>query len=445
MRKFLPRFLNVICFLVALIVFLPWYTIAFAFADFSVKLQSVPILSSIFLNMKYFLVEMEWVKFAFIPSILVIIALIYFIHASIDKKVKGFTTQPLSNMALDPILYYGIAASLSGLLTVLFLGLNGTYSFAFHGYDYYTLMKFLPAGFINVISNVWIGIGLYAVLFIAQLIILLTKKKLFKRGFVARLLLFLLVLVLGFLSIKGIYESALRTTDPNAFSLNYIELLELRSMFTTGHPAPGSLVRALHSYVYPIRFQSAGWKLWIIYALTLVLLIVFIVVASKLKKRANKDYEEAKAIQAVTYTPYKEGEADTTPSEEDLPKPEEEVVAVEEDNEVVETVTYEKSNINEVFETEFGFKNDSMVKSDGEVSYFVNKQKFLTLDNEGKKMTFRLELEKAIKLIIEYPIIGKDRYQNNRIWFKIDDVSILNKDVIIQIVKEAYNTVLRHN
>jgi hypothetical protein len=86
-----------------------------------------------------------------------------------------------------------------------------------------------------------------------------------------------------------------------------------------------------------------------------------------------------------------------------------------------------------------------MVKSDGEVSYFVNKQKFLTLDNEGKKMTFRLELEKAIKLIIEYPIIGKDRYQNNRIWFKIDDVSILNKDVIIQIVKEAYNTVLRHN
>ena len=76
--------------------------------------------------------------------------------------------------------------------------------------------------------------------------------------------------------------------------------------------------------------------------------------------------------------------------------------------------------------------------------YFVNKQKFLTLTNSKKSISFRLELDKAIRLIIQYPLVGKDKYENHKIWFKIDDISILNKDIIIQIIKDAYTTVLQN-
>ena len=76
--------------------------------------------------------------------------------------------------------------------------------------------------------------------------------------------------------------------------------------------------------------------------------------------------------------------------------------------------------------------------------YYVNRIKFLTLSNYNKTMSFRLELDKAIRLIIQYPLIGKDKYENHKIWFKIEDASVLPQDVIVSIVKDAYNAALNN-
>jgi len=85
-----------------------------------------------------------------------------------------------------------------------------------------------------------------------------------------------------------------------------------------------------------------------------------------------------------------------------------------------------------------------MVRKDGCTEYFVNKQKFLTLSNGNRTMSFRLELDKAIRLILQYPLIGKDKYENHKIWFKVEDSSILNNDTVVSIIKDAYNTVINN-
>jgi hypothetical protein len=46
--------------------------------------------------------------------------------------------------------------------------------------------------------------------------------------------------------------------------------------------------------------------------------------------------------------------------------------------------------------------------------------------------------------MIQYPLVGKDKYENHKIWFKIENSDNLSKDVLIQIIKDAYETVLNN-
>ena len=168
----------------------------------------------------------------------------------------------------------------------------------------------------------------------------------------------------------------------------------------------------------------------------------------KSSKEENKDNsltkEEEESILQVIEQNEKEKELEEPLYE--LPKTEDVIETEIEEKTVIRKVVYEQSNLDEIYQTQFNFKNCSMVRRDDDtVDYFVNKVKFLTLSNNNKTMSFRLELDKAIRLIIQYPLIGKDKYENHKIWFKIDDSSVLVNEVVASIVKDAYNAVLNND
>ena len=163
---------------------------------------------------------------------------------------------------------------------------------------------------------------------------------------------------------------------------------------------------------------------------------------SKHNKPADDEKADEKKVEE--FEPNVETEEKPDDSLFVIPKPEEEIVTEVEERTVIKQVIYEACDLNEIFGTDFGFKNASMVKREGYNEYFVSKQKFLTLTNNHKSISFRLELDKAIRLIIQYPLIGKDKYENHKIWFKIDDISILNKETVIAIIKDAYTTVVNN-
>ena len=417
---------------------LPWANIA-AFM-YGANLHSNGFLNQIM----WFINNMEWLKLVFIPAILVLLSFLFYIWSSIDFAVhKKRTTRALVALSLNPIAYLGLAMSALGLIVTFLQPYQQ--AMAIQNYNYMTLGQYIPTVIIAFFSASKIYTAVfYGALFLIQFVLVLFNNRLYKRGFLIRFLLLVLYFILAFLSYKGLedylhYAGGLYDIDLLGFGPNGF------------NPAAFSTIKSSNlNGVSLIHFII----LYSIIAFMLVMYIVLGIVRTiKNNKREKKEsYEGQEAKKEEAQQP--KGVEEFVPSVEDIdsdseslfvvPKPEEEIVTEVEEKTVIRQVIYEKSDLNNVFETDFGFKNTSMVKRDGYNDYFVNKQKFLTLSNSNKTVSFRLELDKAIKLIIQYPLVGKDKYENHKIWFKIDDTSILNKDVVIAIIKDAYDTVLNN-
>ena len=431
MRKVLPRILNVFAFILGLLILAPWRTLAVIFYNL---LGDGNFLGT-------FLENYEWTKLALIPSFLALLSVIYFIHASFDHLAhKKVTTRPLVSMSLDPLAYVGIFAAVAGGFTVLFYG--GT--FQFNAWDYFGLGQYIPAAVSNFIATApAVSLSFYAVLFLAQFLLVVFKGKLNRRSFIVRLLAWILYAVLAFVSMKGINDFLFNY----AGGLTYVELLGF---------GPGAELAEIGSKTY-----GFGRDLYILFGLlggAFVLYIILGLIKMRITKlnEASDQMKSAKERSAVEeedkdekknveeFVPNVQQEEKPDDSLFVIPKPEEEIVTEVEERTVIKQVIYEACDLNEIFGTDFGFKNASMVKREGYNEYFVSKQKFLTLTNNHKSISFRLELDKAIRLIIQYPLIGKDKYENHKIWFKIDDISILNKETVIAIIKDAYTTVVNN-
>ena len=455
MRKFLPRFFNVISFILAWVVLWPWRTFGFFFYAAANRLRS-GFLYNLSSWLYHFFLTYEWVKFFFIPAILVLLSLAYLIHSSVDKAKNKVASKPLTNMALDPIAYFGMASALAGLLTVIFVTRTGTFSFKINAYEWYFLAKFIPEAARNSFNSLnpnllfWVGIAFYAVLFIGQFLLVVLRKNLSKRGFFGRFFSWILYLVLAFIAMKGLYDSMVVgkfTIASGGFTnLNLLVFMLfpiLLSPNTAAHVGDfAKQLAGLGSYSYPW-----GIILFLALGVILLVLVLYIVIAS-LKKRNDKKAEKALREEAEEKEEATEEFVPNVAEEEedlfDLPEPEEEIVTEVTEKTVIKQIIYEKSDLNDIYETEFGFRNESMVRGEGENDYFVSKQKFLTLSNGNKTLSFRLDLDKAIRLMIQYPLVGKDKYENHKIWFKIENSDNLSKDVLIQIIKDAYETVLNN-
>ena len=432
MRKVLPRILNVLTFILGLLILAPWRTLAGIFNNLNVTFLGA------------FLENYEWTKLALIPSFLALLSAIYFIHASFDHLAhKKVTTRPLVSMSLDPLAYVGIFAAVAGGFVVLFY--EGT--FQINAWDYFGLGQFIPAAVSNFLATApAVTLSFYALLFLAQFLLVVFRGKLNRRSFIVRFLVWILYAVLAFVSMKGINDFLVNYAD-YASGMNYIDLLGFGNGADLAEIGSKTFGFGTHLYIL-FGLLGGALLLYIILALIKMRLAKVNEAADQMRSSRDKKPEEAAEEKddknVEEFVPNVQQEEKPDDSLFVIPKPEEEIVTEVEERTVIKQVIYEACDLNEIFGTDFGFKNASMVKREGYNEYFVSKQKFLTLTNNHKSISFRLELDKAIRLIIQYPLIGKDKYENHKIWFKIDDISILNKETVIAIIKDAYTTVVNN-
>ncbi len=444
MRRFIPRVLNVLSFIFALLIFVPWNLIAKGF-DFMVTKWNFTFLSPV----STILTDYVAIRLLAIPAVLIVLSIIYLIAALIDRGIKKHnkvTSKPMENMVYAPIYFMGIAMALLGLTQVLFAKFFGGTIPGFVESDYFGLGKF-----ILMIPSVDVAISLYgafyAALLVLQLVFALSLRKTNKRGFGGKFFTWLLFLFLAFLSYKGLSDS---------------------------FASQGTLMESIYSFigmggVKPVEADLINnYELYAIVGAAVIGLILYIIIAILRAKKYNKQVKASKtkannediAKEETTKEETKEAEKknpDMVPyvspfdSVEKLndplyvePKPEQIVETELVEQTVVKQVVYEESNLDKIYAYEFGFNNCTMVKNENSTDYYVNRVKFLTLSNHNKHMVFRLELDKAIRLIMDIPTIGKDKYENHRVWFKVEDASVLSIDTITTIIKDAYNTVLNN-
>ena len=447
MRKFLPRFFMVISFILCLFLILPFESLSTMFESFGtetwVKIARTP---------HYW----EWIKYFYIPAFCALVGLIYFITAMVDRaRHNKRCSIPIKNAIYAPMAFYISGSLLYGIYTLAFHFGKTNYPAGIHDADFFSLGWFINHNLPQVAAvfdKQWISIVYYVVVLVLFILMLLTLKNLHKKNFFVKGLVGLGFLVVAVLASKGMVDAFHVGT-----ASEYIGYLDLRTCAGLGEKPIFTLLKQFHTNDY---FKYDGFKsgaFLIQLGVAGLALILFIIIASVRAHKVNKiekkvrliGSEEAQADTLIEEFVPRVGELpqDQNPLDEGLfvlPQPEDVLETEVEEKTVIKTLVYEASDLNERYTIDFGFKNTAMVKREGYTDYFVNKQKFLTLSNSNKQMSFRLELDKAIKLIIQYPLVGKDKYENHKIWFKIDDTSILNKDVVVSIIKDAYDTVLNN-
>jgi hypothetical protein len=398
----------------------------------------------------------EWIKYFYIPAFCALIGLIYFITAMIDRRTHNKRCSiPIKNAIYAPMAFYIAGATIYGIYTLIFHYGQEIYPFGIHDAELFSLAALINAKapvVSELLNKEWIFIVYYSVVVLLFAAALLCLRGLQKRNFIVKGLVGLFFLIVAVLASRGIVDAFRVGT-----SSEYIGLLNLKNCMGLGEKPIFELLKEFHTIDY---FKFGGFKsgaFLLQIGVALLALILFIVIASIRARKVNKieknvqlvGSESASSDNLVEEFVPRVGELpeEQNPLDEGLfvlPQPEDVLETEVEEKTVIKTIVYEESDLNERYTIDFGFKNTSMVKREGFTDYFVNKQKFLTLSNSNKQMSFRLELDKAIKLIIQYPLVGKDKYENHKIWFKIDDTSILNKDVVVSIIKDAYDTVLNN-
>ncbi|MBP5342698.1 hypothetical protein J6Y73_02085 [bacterium] len=419
MKKFFARFINIICFISAIFVFIPFDITSWVFSKIGLS------------SFGNYLSSHPEQKILLIPLIALLISFIFLILSVLDRKksLKEVTTKPVQNASYAPIYYIGISASLSGFLLSLFNYIDKNPSgFEFIQNDYLgfgKIIRMIP--FLNDKMSYLTGV-FYFFIILELLLLIAIFNKAFKRGGFVKFINWMLLIILTFLSLKGFtdYYNNLGSgvsLFKNIFSSN----TDLSIIETT---------KNIYKYIYLI-----------IAALAFILYIIISpIVMKKNKKREEELYKKApeKVVPLAPYkSPFENRERIDDPNYE-LPRTEDVLETQIEEKAVIKQVLFEQSNLDQIFDTSFEFKNCSMVKGDAHTDYYVNKVKFLTLSNHNRTLSFRLELDKAIRLIIQYPLIGKDKYEDHKIWFRIDDASVLSKDVQIGIIKDAYTTALNN-
>lgn len=418
MKKFFNRFFNVIFFLIALGLFLPWQKVSSVISKIGLGF-----IGRFFTNHGSF-------KLLLFPLIAIFISFIFLIVSTVEKKnsPNNITKKSTQNTAYGIIYYIGISASLAGFVHNLMSFINKSpEGFMIIDNDYFTLGRFINNfPYLKTYQSFLTGAAIFLVLLLLQLMIALFNKA-YKRGGFVKTLNWLLLVILCFLSLKG-------------FNDFYNNLPGVQSLFKNIYSNTG-----LEEIV--ITYKIETYTFLILSILAFVLYFVIALVVAKKNDKEEKELEKRETERIKPLAPY------SSPFENheriddplyDLPRQEEVLETQIEEKAVIKQILFEQSNLNEIYDTDFGFKNCSMVKGDAYVDYYVNKVKFLTLSNHNRTMSFRLELDKAIRLIIQYPLIGKDKYEDHKIWFKIEDASVLSKEVLVGIIRDAYTTVLNN-
>lgn len=458
MRKFIPRLFNVLIFICAFVILLPLTNIHYMLNILKDNATVGTIFTSVsnFVHTNDYVMSTKYIPIAF-GAVAVFFLLIAIIDGSIKGR-KGQASKPLMNAALSPLYFFGMAASLKA---VYFTRTRISQNFVINDGDWFGLgaiLKKIP--FLSTLNlNEWIYLGIFAGLFILQLVLALGTRRLNKRPGIVKILVWIVFAILAFISFKGVTDQYINNGIMNMDTDGIISTIVFNFDDTT-------------------IFNKIIWMSLLFGSLALI--VGYAVVASIrahsnnviMKEEAPAEIEEEKTKKVKKEKAAKEPKAENSkknkkeePITEEfetnvatteekaveidnplftLPQPEEVVETVVEEKTVIRQVIFEKANLNELFNTDYEFKNCTMVRKEAITEYFVNKQKFLSLSNNNHTLSFRLQLDKAIRLIIEYPLIGKDKYENHKIWFKIDDLSVLNKETVVNIIKEAYNTVLNN-
>lgn len=474
MRKVLPRLFNILSFVIATFIILPFPLMSQFFGSL-VKhpVESLTFFEKVWSALATFFYNFEYLQLAIIPVGLAAIGLLFFIISMIDYwSHKKETTLALMNAAINPIAYVGIYSAILGIFVTFFAPYNT--AMHFNSWDYYGLLQLGGIGnWINAkildgnAANLIVAVAFYVALLLTLVSFTFFRRRLQYKNTFVRFLEFLFINLISFLALKGLFDyvstfiyssEGVQTTMSYA---EYVANIKGGVPFTFfelfGFGGTTQTLLGFRSQIFTGNFLP--FVPYIVAGLGLLIFIVIGIVDMSIDRNASarskgkkkvEPRREYKAPAEDINKPVEEFKPniEEQPQEDEelfvIPKPEEELVTEVEEKTIIRQVVYEKSDLNEVFGTDFEFRNCSMVRREGFNEYFVNKQKFLTLTNSKKSISFRLELDKAIRLIIQYPLVGKDKYENHKIWFKIDDISILNKDIIIQIIKDAYTTVLQN-
>ncbi len=428
MRKFLPRLIHIITVILALFLVIPWDPLANLINSVITKFPFLTFLGFLVTFFQTF----KAIKVFYIPVFLVLLSLIFLIVSITDRNrsVERRASKPIQNMAFAPLYYLGIASTLGGALYYFFQRSN----FVFLDTDYFGLGVFINS-LVGAQPFVWYyGLVIYGVLLILQILFAsICFHNINDRGFFPKLIVWLLYLIFAVLSYKALTDQ-------------FGNITTIKDLILLVNPVEKT-ISAMHSLIL-LGLSAVGFVLFIVLGIIRahknnVEMKELLDTKPVEEEKKILSEEEQKQLQAIEQT---EQEKELEKPLYELPKAEDVIETEVEEKTVIKRVVYEQSNLDEIYHTEFGFKNCSMVRrDDNTVDYFVNKVKFLTLSNNNKSMSFRLELDKAIRLIIQYPLIGKDKYEDHKIWFKIDDSSVLVNEVVASIVKDAYNAVLNND
>lgn len=429
MRKFIPRLYNCLSFLLALLVFFPWIVLKSLMNNLYLKTDG-----SFFNSLEIIFDRYNGYRLLVIPLVLVFLSFVFLIIACIDrsKEQNKITSRPIENMIYAPIYYLGCGASISGMMYYSFSLFTKTDTkFIIYPNDFYGLGTLFKNNNIFTDGTIgdYVGLILFAVLLLIQIMFAVSLRRTYRRGFFTKFFVWLLFVLLALVSIKGLF-------------VNYSEYSDFIGLFKSLNPESVYIYRGIEKELF------SDFELYIYYGLTVLALILYISIGIFRMHRNNiKFFKKEKQKEVRDFSNYKS----PFESNERIDDPiynqarREQVIETQiEEKVVVRDVDFEPSNLDSIFSTKFDFKNVTMVKEGVYTDYYVNRVKFLTLSNYNKTLSFRLELDKAIRLIIEHPMIGKDKYENHKIWFKIEDASILPNEFLINIIKDAYSAALNN-
>ena len=430
MRRFIPRLYNLISFLLAMLILFPWIRLSM-FMNYLASNND----SSFLKNLGIFFERYTGYRLIGIPLLMVFLSFLFLIASSIDrhKSTNKVTARPIENMSFAPLIHLGCASCLSGIMYYSFsLFTDKNTGFIINSNDYFGLgslfsgVEFLSDGSIGDYA----GLIIFAILLLLQIVFAIIFRRTYRKNFFIKFLTWLVFLMFAFVSIKGLF-------------INY-----------TGYGTFAELIKSClpeSVYIYKASeidiFMDA--ELYAFYALEAFALTMYIIIASVRAHKNNLKFFKKDKVQEEKkdFKDYKSPFEQTERIDDPIytsARTEQVIETQVEEKVVVRDVDFEPSNLDQIYSTKFDFKNVTMVKEGVMTDYYVNRVKFLTLSNYNKTMSFRLELDKAIRLIIQYPLIGKDKYENHKIWFKIEDASVLPQDVIVSIVKDAYNAALNN-
>ena len=147
MRKVLPRLFNILSFIAATLIILPFQLLSSFFISLvhnpygtSEEVAALPFFQKVWYYLAAFFQQFDYLKLAWIPIGLAAIALLFFIISMIDYWAhKKETTLALMNAAINPIAYVGIYSAILGIFVTFFAPYN--VSMHFNQWDYYGLLN----------------------------------------------------------------------------------------------------------------------------------------------------------------------------------------------------------------------------------------------------------------------------------------------------------------